>query len=520
MTLAISAVFVIIAAANIGISVLVALQCPSNQRHRAFFVHAFGVACWIGGFGLLLLTHQPLFISVLNIGGLIALLGALLLAQGFAAAKYRIPHFYVAIVFIIAGGIAAYPGLLIESVTYTERAAIPVQGWIFPYYTAWFVITALWIAFLLRKAYKSSGGRERQQLQYFFFGIFTFVAIAILCNLVLPALGIFSLNFIGPAASCISIVTTGYAIARHHLLDIRIVIQRSITYIIVLICLLGGYAFVLAAASHVLHQKSELSSLLTGLLAIGAGIIGAPYIERFVKRLTNPLLFRDKPVFEDSAHNSGSVDELSHALQTPLTVLSSSLHALRKHPTDTSELVAGMETSVERMSQYIRSELQYSALSAVQMPEHPLDASKVVREIMEYVSITARDSGVALEVATEEHCNILIQRRHFEEMFTNILGNAIKYSSGISGASVSIQLRRIGDIVQLEVSDTGIGIAKSDLSEIFAKYRRACADTTRPGTGLGLHVVKRIVDSYNGTIGIESTVGAGTTVTVTFPAAP
>ena len=114
---------------------------------------------------------------------------------------------------------------------------------------------------------------------------------------------------------------------------------------------------------------------------------------------------------------------------------------------------------------------------------------------------------------------IFANLRNMEEVFANLITNAIKYSP--NGGAISISATTVDEYVQVVVSDTGFGIAEEDLDKIFTRFYRVKNEKTRTihGTGLGLAIVKSIIDSHLGKISITSSLGKGTTFTVLLPVA-
>jgi signal transduction histidine kinase len=104
------------------------------------------------------------------------------------------------------------------------------------------------------------------------------------------------------------------------------------------------------------------------------------------------------------------------------------------------------------------------------------------------------------------------------QILLNLVGNAVKFTEQ---GYVQSTVRRLGDGVEISVSDTGIGIAREAQSAIFDEFRQADASTTRRfgGTGLGLAIAKRLVEMQSGTLTVESTVDVGSTFTLWLPAA-
>jgi signal transduction histidine kinase len=144
-----------------------------------------------------------------------------------------------------------------------------------------------------------------------------------------------------------------------------------------------------------------------------------------------------------------------------------------------------------------------------------VDVSAVVADAVSGVSADARDHGVTITV----HPNGALPRVEgdpdaLRSALQNIVGNAVKYSS--SGGTVDVKTHAHDGIVQIRVADRGLGIDAADLPHIFKPFYRGrrAVDAQVRGTGVGLSVVKHIVDAHHATIAVDSRVGEGTTVTL------
>jgi signal transduction histidine kinase len=104
------------------------------------------------------------------------------------------------------------------------------------------------------------------------------------------------------------------------------------------------------------------------------------------------------------------------------------------------------------------------------------------------------------------------------QMADNLLGNAVKYTP--PGGTVEVSVRRTGADVEVVVADSGIGIPAADIPRVFDHYFRSASavDSGIPGTGIGLQIVRDVIEAHDGTIDIASEPGTGTTVTVRIPA--
>ena len=110
---------------------------------------------------------------------------------------------------------------------------------------------------------------------------------------------------------------------------------------------------------------------------------------------------------------------------------------------------------------------------------------------------------------------IRADERLLQHIFTNLLTNAVKYSS--AGQVVRFEIERVREDLVCSIRDRGIGIPEADREWLFNAFHRGDNVGDRPGTGLGLVIVKRCVDGYGGEIKVESKSGQGTTVTVKLP---
>lgn len=144
----------------------------------------------------------------------------------------------------------------------------------------------------------------------------------------------------------------------------------------------------------------------------------------------------------------------------------------------------------------------------------------LAEQVISRIAPEAENRGITIrnEVGREIP-EVYGDRKGIEEMLSNLIDNAVKYSRDGGEVRVRIYLRRRG--AQIEVSDTGIGIDEADREKVFEQFYRAgnAREFTHEGTGLGLSIVKNIVEAHSGTIDVESTPGEGSRFTVWLPGA-
>ena len=148
-----------------------------------------------------------------------------------------------------------------------------------------------------------------------------------------------------------------------------------------------------------------------------------------------------------------------------------------------------------------------------------MDLTALVEDAVREMRLLGDERGVPLIATTNGAVVVIGDPLRLRELVTILIDNSIKYSE--AGQPVSVSVERAGGKVALRVEDSGRGIPRQDLPRIFDRFYRADKARSREmgGSGLGLAIAKWIVDAHRGSIGIESDVGLGTTVTVELPAA-
>jgi signal transduction histidine kinase len=145
----------------------------------------------------------------------------------------------------------------------------------------------------------------------------------------------------------------------------------------------------------------------------------------------------------------------------------------------------------------------------------PLDLVEFCKNLVEPLQLNA-DSQHKIIFRAQGNCeNACMDEYLLRHILTNLLSNAIKYSP--TGGDVNFQLDCDQQTVTFRIADSGIGIPKQDLERLFESFYRATNVGNIQGTGLGLSIIKNCIDLHGGKIDVQSTVGEGTTFTVTLP---
>jgi signal transduction histidine kinase len=216
--------------------------------------------------------------------------------------------------------------------------------------------------------------------------------------------------------------------------------------------------------------------------------------------------------------------DVSHELRTPLGLLKTQMSLARSKSRDTAtllQMIASMEADVDRLTYIVEQTLLLAQIEqqGIVAPNFVyLDA--VLLSVRDRLETKALEKGILLRLELLPHINWEIQGDAFylEQVFTNILQNAIAYSP--VGEEVIVSAHRNWQQVTVTVTDSGPGILPEHMTHLFERYYRVDSARTRSsgGFGLGLAIAKTIVVAHVGTITVESTIGVGTTFTVNLPA--
>jgi signal transduction histidine kinase len=137
---------------------------------------------------------------------------------------------------------------------------------------------------------------------------------------------------------------------------------------------------------------------------------------------------------------------------------------------------------------------------------------------MDLYADEAEDKGLALASHVPDGLAVTADRTRLRQVLANLIENAVKYTA--AGGRIDIDGAVEAGGVVLTVRDTGMGIAETDLPHVWDRLFRADASRSARGAGLGLSLVKAIVEAHGGRVGVTSRVGQGSAFTVTLPAAP
>ena len=219
----------------------------------------------------------------------------------------------------------------------------------------------------------------------------------------------------------------------------------------------------------------------------------------------------------------GSLDHVAHDLRTPVTRLRATAEtALRSARTvdECREALADCVEESERVMAMLDAMMDLAEAEAGTMAlrVEPIDVAAIARDAADLYSDVAEEKGVRLATAIPERIEMAADRNRLAQAMANLLDNAVKYTP--RGGDVSISVTDTGDAVELIVGDTGIGITEDDLPRIWERLYRGDRSRSERGLGLGLSLVKAIVEAHGGTASADSTPGQGSRFVLRLPKRP
>jgi signal transduction histidine kinase len=215
---------------------------------------------------------------------------------------------------------------------------------------------------------------------------------------------------------------------------------------------------------------------------------------------------------------------ISHDLRNPLAAIRLSADSLQERALAAGDhkqarLADVIDASAARMMTMINQILDFTRLRAraVPMDRVPTDLLEVAGRALDELRPLSEEKRIQVDLAADGHAfTVLGDEGSLVRVVVNLLGNALHFTA--PGGAVRARLTELPDPLTLDIEDTGVGISADALPWIFEPYRQAHG--SRQGAGLGLAVVKGLVEAHGGTVGVRSELGTGTCFTVTIPKAP
>ncbi|MCB9134391.1 MAG: PAS domain S-box protein [Anaerolineales bacterium] len=218
---------------------------------------------------------------------------------------------------------------------------------------------------------------------------------------------------------------------------------------------------------------------------------------------------------------------MSHELRTPLNGILGMAEILLEEyrgPLNDRqrEYIHNIETSGHYLLSLINDILDLEKIKSGKMDLNvePVSLTEICQTSLAFIEQPAMQKGVSMEFhPPEQEILFLADGRRIKQMLANLLGNAVKFTPGPGKVTLEVKLNRIDHQIEFYITDTGIGISPEDQKRLFTPFTQLDTGLTRnyEGTGLGLALVKHLVDLHRGSISLESTLGTGSRFIISLP---
>lgn len=242
-------------------------------------------------------------------------------------------------------------------------------------------------------------------------------------------------------------------------------------------------------------------------------------------RIGTTVILRDVTKEKEiDAMKTEFISMVSHELRTPLSItkegLSLILDKVAGDITQKQEMILKTaKDNMDRLARLINNVLDISKIEAGKMEakKERFNIVELAQQVMSTFEMKAKEKNIDLRVQfSDAGIDVFADRDKIIQVFTNLINNALKFT--LEG-TIEVSGKVSGDVIECVVSDTGIGISKSDLERTFVKFQQLgrAPGSGEKGTGLGLSIAKGIIEMHDGRIWIESELGKGTKFLFTLP---
>ena len=224
------------------------------------------------------------------------------------------------------------------------------------------------------------------------------------------------------------------------------------------------------------------------------------------------------------------ISNVSHELRTPITIAKNAIELAMEEESEEKRnnfLTMG-KSALARLNLIVGDLLDIAKFQkgTFKLDIRSLDLEQTINSMVQEVKPLTSKNNVEIKISAQHLPRAKADEDAIKHVFFNLISNAIKFNK--KGGEVLIEARHKSDplkplgegFVEVSIADTGIGIAKEHLDKLFTSFYQADSGTTRayPGTGMGLAIVKRIIEAHGGRVWVESEVGKGSKFSFTLPA--
>jgi heavy metal sensor kinase len=288
--------------------------------------------------------------------------------------------------------------------------------------------------------------------------------------------------------------------------------------IILVLGSLGGWVLARRSLSPIGYIASKARSITSENLSERLKVRGTDDEMDDLIRTINEMIVRLEESFKRMAEFTA---DASHELKTPICALRGEAEVLLSKMRTAGEYQEGLAHFMEQfdhLNHMINDLILLSKFdtSQVELKIAPLRLDFLIKDLCNLFQILAEQKNIGLEMGTTEEVTMMGDKVRLQQLFTNLIDNAIKYTSK---GSVHVTVKKNENAAIVKISDTGIGISKEEQKDIFKRFYRVDKSRSKEtgGVGLGLSIVEWIAHAHKGRIEVYSKLNEGATFTVYLP---
>ena len=415
--------------------------------------------------------------------------------------------------------LSLFSDLLVTDVYMESWGTGPVLGLLGGFFYGGVVVLAILLLINFIRKFFSLSHSERIKIYYFLIGLGIMVGANLVFNVILPLFqGQIKFYQLGNYSVVFLLGFTAYAMVRKNLFGIKVVLTTLLVVLMAIFLLLD--MVVLTANSSVMILKG---GILAAFLFFGYSLIRS--VSREIK-LREQLEEANVKLTKLDQAKSEFISIASHQLRTPLSAIKGYLSMVidldyGEGPEPIAKILTRVYNSNERLIALVNNMLNISRIESgrIQFDPRPLQIEPVITDVLAEIKPEAQSRQIQLFFPKSCSLSRKVQadERILHEVLNNLVDNAVKYTPH---GRVTISLRPHSAHLEVRVQDTGIGIEAADIPRLFKKFSRGpdVYKNYTSGSGLGLYVVKQLIEMHQGKVGVESAgTGQGSTFWFTLP---
>jgi signal transduction histidine kinase len=404
----------------------------------------------------------------------------------------------------------SFSNLIITKINFQDHTIFFEEGVLYPLY-AFSIISYIGTgcADLVLK-YRKLTGTEKLQTFYVLLGLSLSATIALIVNLFFQQVLPVSIFRLGNYGIFFFIGFTTFAILRHHLLEIKVILTETLVALIALLLLVQAFFFKTA------YEFAFKFALFALFIYFGYLLIKSVLQEidrrKELEDMTNRLKKAYRELEKLDEAKSEFVSIASHQLRTPLTAIKGYISMMLEKiygnpPQKMKKPLENIYASNERLIRLVNDLLNVSRIEAgkIKLEQEKVRIDDMISSIIEELKNTLKERKVHLKFEKPRKAlpKILVDKSKLRQIIMNVIDNAIRYTHK---GEITVKVENTTSKIRIIISDTGEGMTKEEISHLFESFSRGKAGTRfwTEGAGLGLYVAKKFVDMHNGKIWAES----------------